>query len=45
MFGGVYFGEAELAWMPLYGGSIIPAATFTTYNAEVTTFTTWQNTP
>ena len=47
MFGGVYFGQAIYAWMPLYtgGGSTIPASTFTSYNAEATTFTSWQNTP
>ncbi len=47
MLAGVYLGQAILAWMPLFGagGSTIPAERFTSYNAEVATFTTWQNTP
>lgn len=45
MFGYVYFGQAIFGWVPLIGGSTIPSATFTSYNAEATTFTTWQDTP
>ena len=45
MFGCVYFGQTVFAGVPLVGGTVIPAATFTSYNAEVTTFTTWQDTP
>lgn len=44
MFGYEYFGQLILAWLPQVGGTI-PAATFTSYNAEPTTFTTWQDTP
>lgn len=45
MFGYLYFGQAIFAWVPQVGGTSTPSATFTSYNAEVTTFTTWQDTP
>lgn len=45
MFGYVYFGQAIFAWVPSVGGTTTPAETFASYNAEVTTFTSWQNTP
>jgi len=45
MFGSLYFGQLILAWMPIFTGQQTPAQTFTSYNAEVTAFTTWQDTP
>lgn len=47
MFGAMYYGQALFGWVPLFmsGGSTTPSATFVSYNAEVTTFVSWQDTP